>query len=86
MVSNTPGVVPRKTHSLERVFNRAFTQVLFSGRQQMLTIDLYLSMRREQNLDSYKLDNVANTSSPAVLDAIANIIGSAVFVNPFLSN
>ena len=26
-----------------------------------LAIDLYLSMRREQNLDSYKLDNVANT-------------------------
>jgi DNA polymerase elongation subunit (family B) len=26
-----------------------------------LGIDLYLSMRREQNLDSYKLDNVANT-------------------------
>jgi DNA polymerase elongation subunit (family B) len=25
-----------------------------------LAIDLYLSMRREQNLDSYKLDNVAN--------------------------
>ena len=25
-----------------------------------LSIDLYLSMRREQNLDSYKLDNVAN--------------------------
>lgn len=25
-----------------------------------LNIDLYLSMRREQNLDSYKLDNVAN--------------------------
>ena len=26
-----------------------------------LAIDLYLSMRREQNLDSYKLDSVANT-------------------------
>jgi len=26
-----------------------------------LAVDLYLSMRREQNLDSYKLDSVANT-------------------------
>lgn len=26
-----------------------------------LNIDLYLSMRREQNLDSYKLDNIAST-------------------------
>ena len=38
---------PKKTHSLERVFNRAFTQVLFSGRQQMLTIDLFLSITQE---------------------------------------
>lgn len=40
---------PKKTHSLERVFNRAFTQVLFSGRQQMLVIDLFLSLTQENN-------------------------------------
>ena len=39
---------PRKTQSLERVFNRAFTQVLFSGRTQMQTIDLYLSITNER--------------------------------------
>ena len=37
-------LVPQRTHSLERVFNRAFTQVLFSAREQMETIDLYLSI------------------------------------------
>ena len=42
-------VTPKKTHALERVFNRAFTQVLFSGRQQMQTIDLYLSMSAESS-------------------------------------
>ncbi|MCX7592755.1 MAG: AAA family ATPase [Fischerella sp.] len=39
---------PKKTHALERVFNRAFTQVLFSGRTQMLVIDLFLSLFAEQ--------------------------------------
>ena len=38
---------PKKTHSLERVFNRAFTQVLFSGRQSLQVIDLFLSMCAE---------------------------------------
>ena len=40
---------PKKTHSLERVFNRAFTQVLFSAREQMEPIDLFLSITQEQN-------------------------------------
>ena len=38
---------PKKTASLERVFNRAFTQVIFSGRQQISIIDLYLSITNE---------------------------------------
>ena len=40
---------PQRTHSLERVFNRAFTQVLFSGREQMESIDLFLSISQEPN-------------------------------------
>lgn len=40
-------VIPKKTHSLERVFNRAFTQVLFSGRHHLQVIDLFLSINAE---------------------------------------
>ena len=40
---------PKKTHGLERVFNRALTQVLFSGRNQMQIIDLFLSIMGESN-------------------------------------
>lgn len=47
LVSTGYDIVPKKTHSLERVFNRAFTQVLFSGRQHMQTIDLFLSIMAE---------------------------------------
>jgi len=45
----TEELVPQRTHSLERVFNRAFTQVLFSAREQMETIDLFLSISQEPN-------------------------------------
>ncbi len=41
--------VPRKTHSLERVFNRAFTQVLFSGRERVQLIDVFVSLIQETN-------------------------------------
>ena len=46
---NNEEIIPKKTHALERVFNRAFTQVLFSARNQMETIDLFLSITQETN-------------------------------------
>jgi len=45
-----PDVVqPKKTNALERVFNRALTQVLFTGRRSVSTLDLYLSIMGESN-------------------------------------
>lgn len=46
---NSPEVQPRKTNSLERTMNRSVTQVLFTGRRQVTTIDLYLSISSEGN-------------------------------------
>ena len=40
---------PRRTASLERVFNRANVQVMFTGRRTMTTIDLFLSIMAETN-------------------------------------
>lgn len=40
---------PKKTNALERMFNRAVTQVLFTGRRQIEVIDLYLSILTETN-------------------------------------
>ena len=45
--SKEENVAPRKTNSLERVINRSVTQVLFTGRRQVTTIDLYLSIASE---------------------------------------
>jgi ATP-dependent Clp protease ATP-binding subunit ClpA len=47
LISNGYDIVPKKTHTLERVFNRAFTQVLFSGRSNLQIIDIYLSICSE---------------------------------------
>jgi ATP-dependent Clp protease ATP-binding subunit ClpA len=38
---------PKKTNSLERVVNRAITQVLFTGRRQLEIVDIYLSLMTE---------------------------------------
>jgi ATP-dependent Clp protease ATP-binding subunit ClpA len=43
------GAVPKKTHAVERVLNRCFTQVLFSGRNQMEVADVIISILGEKN-------------------------------------
>ena len=42
------GFKPKKTQSVERVLNRAFTQVLFIGRQSIELIDVFLSLLSEK--------------------------------------
>jgi ATP-dependent Clp protease ATP-binding subunit ClpA len=49
VITQDEAATPRKTAGLERVFNRALTQVLFSGRRQIVTIDLYLAIMSETN-------------------------------------
>jgi ATP-dependent Clp protease ATP-binding subunit ClpA len=46
---NKNDVQPKKTNALERCFNRALTQVLFTGRRTVSTLDLYLAMMSETN-------------------------------------
>ena len=41
-------VSPRKTASLERLMNRAFTQALFQGRQDVSSIDILISIFSEK--------------------------------------
>ena len=49
IVSDVPDLQPKKTNGLERTFNRALTQVLFTGRRTITTIDLYLALMSEGN-------------------------------------
>ena len=47
--STDSDLVPKRTNTLERAMNRSVTQVLFTGRKQVTTIDLYLTMTSENN-------------------------------------
>ena len=49
LMSNPVKKDPKKTNALERVFNRALTQVMFGGRRAMETIDLWLAIMSETN-------------------------------------
>jgi len=49
LVKNVPNLQPKKTNALERTFNRALTQVLFTGRRSISTLDLYLALMSETN-------------------------------------
>lgn len=46
---NNEGLPPRKTQALERVFNRALTQVIFNGSNRIRIFDLLLSISIEHN-------------------------------------
>ena len=48
IVTDVEKYKPKKTQTVERVMNRAFTQVLFSGRQHIDISDVFLSMLNEK--------------------------------------
>ena len=48
IVSPTTVIKPKKTQVVERVLNKAFTQVLFNGRQRIESTDVFLAMMSEK--------------------------------------
>ena len=48
IVSPGPVIKPKKTQTVERVLNKAFTQVLFNGRQKIEPTDVFLAMMGEK--------------------------------------
>jgi ATP-dependent Clp protease ATP-binding subunit ClpA len=53
-IANLPADArPKKTNSVERVLNRSFTQVLFSGRQQIEIADIVVSVLSEKRSFAY---------------------------------
>jgi ATP-dependent Clp protease ATP-binding subunit ClpA len=56
-------VKPKKTQSVERILNRAFTQVLFNGRQKIEPTDVFLAMIGEKRSWSHYYINKAKIES-----------------------
>jgi ATP-dependent Clp protease ATP-binding subunit ClpA len=53
IVTDQTDAKPRKTQAVERVLNRAFTQVLFNGRQKIEPTDVFLAMMSEKRSYAY---------------------------------
>ena len=64
-------VNPRKTASLERLMNRAFTQALFQGRQDLKPIDILLSIFAEKRSYSAFLLKKFNVNKDDIVDAVS---------------
>ena len=74
-IENPPkGFKPKKTQAVERVLNRAFTQVLFSGRQSIELVDVFLSVLSESR--SYALFYI--TKSGLERDKFSDFVNSEV--------
>jgi ATP-dependent Clp protease ATP-binding subunit ClpA len=71
---------PRKTAVVERVLNRAFTQVLFSGRQIMEPLDCFISIFSEKKTQAFWFMTKAGIEK----DAFINFVKKEVVTEPEL--
>jgi ATP-dependent Clp protease ATP-binding subunit ClpA len=65
---------PKKTHSVERVLNRCFSQVLFSGRQKMEVADLIISILSEKNSFAYYYMNKGGISKDKFINHFHEVL------------
>ena len=65
-------VKPKKTQSVERVLNRAFTQVLFNGRQRIEPTDVFLAMIGEKRSWAFFYIQQANIDKDKFADYLNN--------------
>ena len=64
------GFKPKKTQTVERVLNRAFTQVLFSGRQSIELVDVFMSALSEKRSYAVFYINKGNVDREKFADFI----------------
>ena len=67
-------VKPRKTQSVERILNRAFTQVLFNGRQRIEPTDVFLAMMGEKRSWAHFYISQANIDKDKFADYLNNSV------------
>ena len=67
-------VKPKKTQSVERVLNRAFTQVLFNGRQRIEPTDVFIAMMGEKRSWAHFYIAQANIDKDKFADYINNAV------------
>jgi ATP-dependent Clp protease ATP-binding subunit ClpA len=65
-------VKPKKTQAVERVLNRAFTQVLFNGRQRIEPADVFIAMIGEKRSWAHFYIQQANIDKDKFNDYLNN--------------
>ena len=73
-VTETKKYKPKKTHTVERVLNRAFTQVLFAGRTHIELKDVLVSMLNEKKSVAVYYLNEGNVDKTRFAEYIADDI------------
>ena len=63
---------PKKTQSVERVLNRAFTQVLFNGRNNIEIHDVFLSMLSEKKSWAFFITQKVDIQKDKFVDYMSN--------------
>ena len=67
-----PGMqgIPRQTLGIDRVFNRAVTQVIFSGRTKLHCRDIFISLLSEKSSHAFYILRKAGVTRQKVIDVI----------------
>lgn len=73
IISATPVEKPQKTHTVERVLNRAFTQVLFHGRQRIDPSDVFIAIMGEKRSWAYYFIAKSEITREAFSEYMASI-------------
>jgi len=72
IISQAQDIKPRKTQTVERVLNRAFTQVLFNGRQRIESTDVFIAMISEKRSWAHYYIQQANIDKDKFADYLNN--------------
>jgi len=78
VVAGDADLKPRKTQTVERVLNRAFTQVLFNGRQRIESTDVFIAMMSEKRSWANYYIQEANIDKDKFADYLNNEVDQGV--------
>ncbi len=81
-IPNANGHEPRKTLALDRVFNRAVTQAIFSGSTKLICKDIFVSLLSEKNSYAYFVLKKHGADRNKAIEIITNEHNAAAGLAP----
>ena len=81
-IPNAHGHEPRKTLALDRVFNRAVTQAIFSGSTKLVCKDIFISLLSEKSSYAYYVLKKHGADRNKAIEIITNDHNAAAGLSP----